>query len=434
MTAIDLIRHKRDGHAYSDEQIEAIVRAVTFDEWPDYQTSALLMAIFLRGLSQTETAALTRAMAHSGEVLSWDDVPGPKVDKHSTGGVGDKTTLVTVPLAAACGVIVPKLSGRGLGHSGGTVDKLESIPGFRTELTVVEKKAILRDIGAVLVGQSGSLAPADKKLYALRDVTATIESVPLIASSVLSKKLAENLDGLVLDVKCGSGAFMPTEERARELAQELTDVGNLSGLPTQVLITSMDAPLGRAVGNALEVIEAIDTLRGDGPLDLRELSVAVAAHMVHLARLADSISDAVKQVTHALDSGAGLEKFRQIVERQGGDPAIVDHPERLPTTPIREPIRATRDGYIVGVNALAIGTAAMRLGAGRVRKEDTIDPAVGIMMVAKPGDRVRMGDPIMEVHVRERASWESIRSRLEAAVDLSENDPTPTLPPLIRAN
>ena len=411
MNATDLIRRKRDGRVLDPAQIKEFVRAVTADDWPDYQTSAMLMAMFLRGLDRDETAVLTREMADSGDVLSWDDVRGPKLDKHSTGGVGDKTTLVVVPLAAACGLVVPKLSGRGLGHTGGTVDKLEAIPGFRTSLSADELKANLRSVGAAIAGQTGVLAPADKKLYALRDVTATVEHIPLIAASILSKKLASNPDALVLDVKCGRGAFMKTEADARALAAELCAIGKLNGLPTVALITAMNAPLGRAVGNALEVREAVETLNGRGPARFRELCLALVAEMTTLAGL--DVDVAAK-----LDSGEGLEKFRQLVEIQGGELS------RLPAAPGKELLTAERDGFVTAIDAEKVGVAAMRLGAGRGRKEDAIDHAVGVVVCAGVGDRVKAGDELFEVHHRDRHGLDEAAALLREACEIGDEEPT----------
>jgi pyrimidine-nucleoside phosphorylase len=330
MRAVDVIRKKRDGLELTPAEIEYFVHGVTAQTWPDYQSSALLMALWLRGMSAEETAALTRAMANSGQQLDLSDIPGPKVDKHSTGGVGDKTSLILAPLAAACGVVVPMMSGRGLGHTGGTLDKLESIPGFRVHLDLQEFKQVLREVGCAMIGQTTAIAPADRILYALRDVTATVESIPLITASIMSKKLAEGIDGLVLDVKSGQGAFMKVRAQARLLADSLVAAGNADGLRTEALLTNMDAPLGFAVGNAVEVEECIATLSGNGPADLEELSVKLAARMVRMAGVKATLEAAEAEVRDALDSGRGLEKFRELIQRQGSDPAIVDDPKRLP--------------------------------------------------------------------------------------------------------
>ena len=399
MRAVDVIRTKRDGGELSAEQLDAFATAAASGGWPDYQLSALLMAIVLKGMTPAETAGLTRAMADSGTRLDLSDVPGPTVGKHSTGGVGDKVTLVAGPLAAACGVVVPKMSGRGLGHSGGTLDKLDSIPGFRTHLTQDEFKAALRDVGLALAGPTADLAPADKRLYHLRDVTGTVESVPLITASILSKKLAEGASGLVLDVKCGRGAFMPTRAAARELADALVRDGTANGLTVAALVTAMDAPLGRAVGNSLEVAEAVEALKGRGPADLAELSVRLATEMVVLGGLADRAGAAAK-VRTALDSGAGLEVFRRCVERQGGDPKVLDDYSRLPTANRTMEVVAPRDGYVSAMDAGAVGQAAVVLGGGRGRHDDEVDPGVGVVCRAKPGDPVKAGQAVYEVVYR----------------------------------
>ncbi|MDO8836417.1 MAG: thymidine phosphorylase, partial [Vicinamibacterales bacterium] len=363
MRAVDVIRKKRDGKALDRQEIDGFVAGTTDGSWPDYQISALLMAIVLRGMSDEETAWLTEAMARSGSRFDLSALRGAKVDKHSTGGVGDKTSLILAPLAAACGVIVPMMSGRGLGHTGGTLDKLEAIPGFRVDLSASDIVKALADVGCVIVGQTRDVAPADRRLYRLRDVTATVESIPLITASIMSKKLAEGTDALILDVKVGRGAFMKSEDEARQLARAMVQAGHLAGVRTEALLTRMDAPLGRAVGNALEVIEAIETLRGQGPRDLTLLSVLLAARMVHAAGLAADHADAERQVRTALESGAGLERFRRMVARQGGDPGVVDEPARLPLAQGRELIRAPRAGYVTGLDAMAVGRAAAALGA-----------------------------------------------------------------------
>jgi pyrimidine-nucleoside phosphorylase len=411
MRAVDVIRKKRDGLALDRTEIEAFVAGATSCSWPDYQTSALLMAIVLRGMSTEETAWLTGAMVRSGEKLDLSDLPGPKVDKHSTGGVGDKTSLVLAPLAAACGVVVPKMSGRGLGHTGGTLDKLESIPGFRVGLSLDQFRAALRAVGCTLVGQTAKIAPADKKLYALRDVTATVESIPLITASIMSKKIAEGIDALVLDVKCGRGAFMKERSDGRRLAELLVAIGRANGVRTEALLTAMEAPLGRGVGNALEVIESIETLKGRGPRDLEQLSVALAGRMLRLGGLAATEAEAEQKVRAALAGGRGVEKFRQIIEQQGGDPHVIDDYARLPTAPRRHIHTADRTGVIAHLDAELIGRATMVLGAGRNRVEETVDPAVGAVVHAKPGDPVRPGQPIVELHHRDD-------ERLGAALEL----------------
>jgi pyrimidine-nucleoside phosphorylase len=429
MRAVDVIRKKRDGGELSPDEIAAFVHAATHGDWPDYQLSALLMAICVRGMTPAETATLTRLMADSGTRIDLSDIPGPKIDKHSTGGVGDKTSLILAPLAAACGVVVPMMSGRGLGHTGGTLDKLESIPGFRVGLGVDEFREALRDVGCAMIGQTADMAPADRKLYALRDVTGTVESIPLITASILSKKLAEGISGLVMDVKCGRGAFMKTREDARALAESLVRVGTANGLKVEVVITAMDAPLGRAVGNALEVVESIETLKGNGPKDLEDLSVLLAAKMVRMAGLAADDSAAEVKVRKALNSGAGLEKLRQIIELQGGDPRVLDDYSRLPDVLHLTRLKANRDGVVTEVGAGAVGVAAMVLGAGRERAEDAVDRAVGVVVRAKPGERVSAGDTVFEVRYRDARKLADALPLLEVAYRLGDT-PTHT-PPLV---
>jgi pyrimidine-nucleoside phosphorylase len=429
MRAVDIIRKKRDGHALTRAEVEAFVAAATAGAWPDYQLAALLMAVVLRGMTDEETSWLTGAMVRSGVRLEWPDLPGPKVDKHSTGGVGDKTSLVLVPLAAACGAIVPKMSGRGLGHSGGTLDKLESIPGFRVGLALDEFRAALASVGCALIGQSREIAPADKVLYVLRDVTATVESIPLITASILSKKIAEGIDGLVLDVKCGRGAFMKTRADAARLAETLVTIGKAQGVRTEALLTAMEVPLGRAVGNSLEVIEALETLKGRGPADLEAVSVRLAAQMLLLAGLVDTEEAADRRVRAALSSGQGLEKFRQVIERQGGDPRVVDDYGRLPSAPERLTVRAERPGYVIDLDAELVGRAAMVLGAGRDRVEDVIDPGVGTIIHAHRGEQVRPGAAILELHYREAGRLDQALALLRRAYAVG--DAPPALQPLV---
>jgi pyrimidine-nucleoside phosphorylase len=400
MRAVEILRKKRDGLTLDGDEIEAFIDGVTSGNWPDYQTSALLMAIVLRGMNAEETAHLTRAMVRSGAKLDWSDLPGPKVDKHSTGGVGDKTSLIVAPLAAACGVIVPMMSGRGLGHTGGTLDKLQAIPGFRVDLTLAEFRTLVQKVGCAMIGQTAEIAPADKILYGLRDVTATVESIPLITASIMSKKIAEGIDALVMDVKCGRGAFMKTPTDARALAESLVATGRGNGVRTEALITAMDAPLGCMVGNALEVREAIDMLRGNGPADLETLSVALAARMVQLAGLASSANDAHVAVRRSLSSGRGLDFFRRMIAAQCGDAGIIEGASRLPTAPQQVLVRADRSGFVTDIHAEKVGVATMLLGAGRNRVEDAIDHAVGARILAKPGDAVKAGHALVEVHYR----------------------------------
>jgi len=423
MRAVDIIMSKRDGRALTRDEIRFFVDGVTKGNLPDYQASALLMAILIRGMDAEETAALTEAMVSSGIRVNLGDIPGTKVDKHSTGGVGDKTSLVLAPLAAACGVPVPMMSGRGLGHTGGTLDKLEAIPGFRVDLSLEEMKAALARTGCAMIGQTAQIAPADKKLYALRDVTGTVESIPLISASIMSKKIAEGIDALVLDVKTGSGAFMKTEADSRRLAESLVAIGNASGVKTEAIITAMDAPLGRAVGNALEVIECLDVLKGGGPQDLVDVSVELAARMLVLGKVADDIAGAETQVRNAIASGAGLERFRQIIEAQGGDPKVVDDYKRLPRVDNRHRVTASRAGFVTALDAELVGRASVALGAGRDRVEDPVDPAVGILVAAKPGDRVIAGDTVLELHYRDRGRLETAAALAARAIVIGDQPP-----------
>ncbi len=425
MRAVDIIMKKRDGSPLTREEIRFFVDGVTSGAWPDYQASSLLMAVVLRGMTVDETAWLTDAMVHSGVKVDLADIPGVKVDKHSTGGVGDKTSLILAPLAAACGVPVPMMSGRGLGHTGGTLDKLEAIPGFRVNLSLDEMKSALRRAGCAMIGQTAQIAPADKKLYALRDVTGTVESIPLISASIMSKKIAEGIDALVLDVKTGSGAFMKTEADSRKLAESLVSIGNASGVKTEAIITDMQTPLGRAVGNALEVIECVDVLKGGGPKDLVEVSVELTARMLVLGKVANDLTAARQKVRDAIDSGAGLERLRQIIEIQGGDPRIVDDYSRLPHVDSRETVTAPRDGFLTRVDAELVGKASVILGAGRDRVEDAVDFAVGLLVLVKPGAALRAGDPVFEVHYRDPARLERARALLMQAMEFGASAPTP---------
>lgn len=411
MRAVDIIRAKRDGDALSREAIQAFVAGVTDGSWPDYQASALLMAIVLKGMNPVETGWLTDAMARSGDRVDLRHIPGIKVGKHSTGGVGDKVSIVLAPVAAACGVTVPKMSGRGLGHTGGTLDKLESIPGFRVALSLEEYVAQLTEIGCCLISQTATIAPADKTLYALRDVTGTVESLPLIAASVMSKKLAEGSNALVLDVKCGRGAFMKRPADARALARSMVTIGSAAGVRTECFITRMDVPLGRAVGNGLEIAECIEVLRGHGPADLIELVVRLGTRMVRLAEKAPTDEAATAMVRQALSSGAALAKFRAMVGKQGGDPRVVDDPSLLPSAALSHVITAPRSGMVTALDALLIGRAAVALGAGRDKKGDDVDLSAGLLLSKKPGDAVTAGEPVMTLHYNDAA-------RLAAALPL----------------
>jgi len=420
MRAVDVIRHKRDGGVLAEGDIRAFVAGVTDGSWQEGQIAALLMAIVLKGMTLDEATILTDAMVRSGETLKWSKLAATPVDKHSTGGVGDKTSLVLAPLAAACGAVVPMMSGRGLGHTGGTLDKLEAIPGFRTRLSADEMRHVLAETGCVLVGQTDEIAPADRRLYALRDVTATVESIPLICASILSKKIAEGIGALVLDVKVGRGAFMKTRQDARTLAEWLTGIAERHGVRTEALLTSMNVPLGRAVGNANEVIEAVETLKGRGPKDLEDLSVRLAARMLVLCGIARDGDDAERRVRWAIASGAGVEKFRAIIQAQGGDPAVVDDYRRLPVAQHREPWTAPRAGFVTKLDAELIGRAAMALGAGRDRADATIDHAVGIEIEAPLGAEVQAGDAVLTLVCDDPARLAAARAVLAEAIELSE--------------
>ena len=429
MRAVDLIRKKRDGQALGPAEIGRMVAGIASGEVPDYQWSALLMAILWRGMDEAETSALTGAMMRSGKVVDLAGIPGRKVDKHSTGGVGDKTSLILAPIAAAVGVLVPMVSGRGLGHTGGTLDKLEAIPGFRVDLDLDRYQAVLADCGLVLIGQTAEIAPADKRLYALRDATATVESIPLISASIMSKKLAEGIDGLVLDVKTGDGAFMKDPDDARTLARTMVAIGRDQGKAMVALITRMDQPLGRAVGNAVEVEESIACLRGGGPADLVDLSIELAAEMVVLARLADGLDDARDRCRRAIADGSALERFRRVVEAQGGDPRAIDDPTRLPQPTKRFELAAPRSGYVRSLAARAIGRATMLLGAGRARVDATIDPAVGLLLRKKVGDHVEEGESLAEVLVGRDGLPDAVRSMISGAFAIG--DEPPAVGPLI---
>jgi pyrimidine-nucleoside phosphorylase len=424
-----IIARKRNGGALDERDIRGLLRAYTDGEVPDYQMSALLMAIFFRGMSPEELAVWADAMLRSGEVLDLSQIPAPKADKHSTGGVGDKVSLVLAPLVAATGVAVPMISGRGLGHTGGTLDKLESIPGFSTMQSLDRFRELVREHGCGLIGQTESIAPADRKLYALRDVTATVECIPLIASSIMSKKLAEGIDALVLDVKVGSGAFMKTADQARLLAQTMIGIGRLSGKQVTALLTDMDQPLGEAIGNALEVRESIDLLRGGGPGRVRELTLRLSAEMLVSVGRTHTHDEAMRLLTHTLDSGAAWAKWLELVEAHGGDPKSQENPDLLPTAPHIAEFTAPEAGWIARLDNEAIGRAGVVLGAGRARKEDEVDPAVGFMWRAPLGARVERGDVVAHIHWRDQARLRAAVELLDAAVSIG--DPVEA-PPLIR--
>jgi len=428
MDALSIIRKKRDGHRLEAAEIDAFISGYTRGELPDYQAAALAMAVFFQGLDAAETADLTNAILHSGRVMDFSDIPLAKVDKHSTGGVGDKTSLIIAPVAAAAGLAVPMISGRGLGHTGGTLDKLESIPGFRTRLTLEEFHEAVRGTGAGMIGQTDELTPADRKLYALRDVTGTVESIPLISASIMSKKLAEGIDALVLDVKVGSGAFMKTRERARELARRMVEIGTACGKRVEALLTAMDQPLGRAVGNALEVVEILEALKGRGPADLMEVSRDLTARMFVLGGLDTDPQWARARFDQAIASGAALRKFAEVIRGQGGDEGVIDDYARLPRAEHEESIVAWEDGYITALEAESVGLAAVRLGAGRERLDSAIDPAVGVVFEKKVGDRVETGERICGIYFNDRARLGEVRAALRSAIRISaEPVPVPQL-------
>jgi pyrimidine-nucleoside phosphorylase len=414
-----LIRRKRNGEELKPDELRAFFEAYAQDRLPDYQMAALLMAVYFRGLSVIELAGLVDTMLDSGAVVDLSSIAGRKIDKHSTGGVGDKVSLILAPLVATLGVTVPMMSGRGLGHTGGTVDKLESIPGFRTELTLQQFRKQLEKIGCALITQTTEIVPLDKKLYALRDVTGTVESVPLIASSIMSKKIAEGIDGLVLDIKRGNGAFLPELDQSLALAQTMIGIGAAHGREVVALLTAMDRPLGHAIGNALEMEEAIFTLRGGGPGDLRELTLALAVEMLKLGRGGEG--DVLrKEAEAALDDGRALEHMRRIIEAQDGNPAVLDDPALLPQATIRKTIKATRAGVVESMDVRAIGEAAVGLGAGRSSLESVIDPAVGFHITLKPGDAVDRGDAIATVFAGSAEQAEIAVTRLERAIRIGE--------------
>mgnify|MGYP001043801124 FL=1 len=418
MRMVDIIIKKRNGEKLTKKEIEFFVHGFTEGQIPDYQASSLFMAVLFQGMDKEEISWLTDAMLHSGDTIDLSMIEGIKVDKHSTGGVGDKTSLVLGPLVASCGVKLAKMSGRGLGHTGGTLDKLESIPGLSI---AVEKDRFVdqvNKIGIAIVGQTGSLVPADKKMYALRDVTGTVESIPLIASSIMSKKLASGSDAILLDVKFGSGAFMKTLDQARELAHTMVDIGDHLRRDTRAIITDMNEPLGMAIGNSLEVIEAIETLKGEGPADLVELCTKAGAMMLMQAKKVASIEEGTAMIEEKIASGAGLDKLAQLVKAQGGDESYVYHPEKFPKAAHEIEVRADQDGYVQEINALEIGEAAMKLGAGRATKEDAIDPAAGILLSKKVGDKVARGELLCRAYT-DKANAEEVLDEIRKSFRLS---------------
>ena len=422
MRMFDIIRKKRDGLALSEKEIQWFIDSYVKGEIPDYQASALCMAIYFRGMNVEETTALTFAIRDSGDKLKFNNINGLRVDKHSTGGVGDKTSLVVTPIVATLGVKVAKMSGRGLGHTGGTVDKLEAIPGFKTDLPTEEFEDIVNRVGIAIVGQNATLAPADKLLYALRDVTATVDSLPLIVSSIMSKKLAADDDCVVLDVKTGSGSFMKTKEQSRELAEWMVAIGKAAGKRMRALITDMDRPLGHAIGNSLEVVEAIETLMGNGPEDLTELSVALASHMLVISDRG-SYEECEKNVRRVIASGEALMTFANMVEAQGGNKEWILHPELFRKAPYELEVKAEASGYITGVNTEGYGTASLLLGAGRNTKEDKIDFAAGISLVKKTGDKVEKGDVIAVLYTSDESRLEAAAKRLIDATFIGDTKP-----------
>jgi pyrimidine-nucleoside phosphorylase len=419
--AIDVIRKKRDGGELSSAEIESLVSAYTHDQIPDYQVSAWLMAVVLRGMTRAETAALTDAMLRSGEVLDLSSLVAKKVDKHSTGGVGDKTSLVLAPLAAAAGVAVPMISGRGLGHTGGTLDKLEAIPGFNVNLSVTEFRRVLETCGCAMIGQTAEIAPADRKLYALRDVTGTVESPYLICASIMSKKLAEGIDSLVLDVKTGSGAFMKDEKDAVFLAELMVETGERMGKQVVALITDMNQPLGNKIGNALEVVEVIEILRGEGPEDLKQLCLELAGWMLKLGGVATNVEEGKEQSEKLIESGEALDRFRRMVELQGGDVRAIDHPAKLPKAQHTMTVDSPCDGRVASMQCEQIGTACVILGGGRERKEDSVDPSVGIVLHKKIGVAVTRGEAIATIHYNSEDRATRARQLLESSIEISDS-------------
>ncbi|HDR7375295.1 MULTISPECIES: pyrimidine-nucleoside phosphorylase [Bacillus] len=427
MRMVDLIAKKRDGQALTTEEINFIVEGYTNGDIPDYQVSSLAMAIFFQDMNDQERADLTMAMVNSGDTIDLSAIEGVKVDKHSTGGVGDTTTLVLGPLVAALGVPVAKMSGRGLGHTGGTIDKLEAVPGFHVEIENDEFMHLVNENKIAVIGQSGNLTPADKKLYALRDVTATVNSIPLIASSIMSKKIAAGADAIVLDVKTGAGAFMKTDEDAKRLAEAMVRIGNNVGRNTMAVISDMSQPLGEAIGNALEVQEAIDTLQGKGPKDLEELCLTLGSQMVYLAGQASSLEDAREKLIEVMNNGKALESFKTFLSAQGGDASVVDDPSKLPQAQFKIEVEAKEDGYVSEIVADEIGTAAMLLGAGRATKESEIDLAVGLMLRKKVGDSVKKGDSLVTIYAN-RENVEDVKAKIYENMKISkEHVDAPTL-------
>jgi len=418
IAAREIIQKKRDRQTLTSDEIRTLIRGYVSSEIADYHMAAWLMAVYLNGMKIEETLALTREMRDSGRGLDLSSIKTGKVDKHSTGGVGDKTSMIVAPIAAACGVTVPMITGRALGHTGGTLDKLESIPGFDPRPSPAKALAILRATGAVIMGQTDDLAPADRRMYALRDVTATVESIPLITASILSKKLAEGIDGVVLDVKTGCGAFMPTMEQARNLARSIVDVGRLMKTKVVVIITDMEQPLGRAIGNALEIRECIEFLNGNAPEDLETVSLALAARMIRLGGCAKSIHQATRMAYESVSSGDAAGKFREIIQSQGGDPRVMDNPDLLPRAPFVENFRSRSNGFVTRCDARLLGLASNELGAGRNRVDDVIHPAVGLYLERKTGDAVKRGDVLCQIHWNDETRLKNAMPLIESAFEV----------------
>jgi len=431
MRTVDLIRKKRDSGELSREEINFLVSGYTRGDIPDYQMAAWLMAVWIRGMNRSELAALTEVMLHSGEVLNHSEIPGKKVDKHSTGGIGDKTSLILAPVVAAGGLTVPMISGRGLGHTGGTLDKLEAIPGFNVNLSLGEFRRVLRQCGMGLIGQTAEIAPADKKIYALRDVTSTVENIGLICASIMSKKLAEGIDALVLDVKTGSGAFMKKEEDSIRLAEVMVETGQRMGKKVVALITGMDQPLGRMAGHSNEVGESIEILRGRGPTDLRDLSLDLSAWMFYLGERTKTVEEGRRLAETMIASGQALEKFRQGIRLQGGDERLIDEPERLPIARLNFHVTSSASGFITGTNCEGFGIALAMLGGGREKKEDKIDHGVGLEFHKRIGDRVEIGEPLATIHYNSDAKLAEAKALIACSYFIGEKAPQEK-PPLVR--
>jgi pyrimidine-nucleoside phosphorylase len=425
MTANELIRKKRDGASLSSGELQFMIDGFVKGKIPEYQMSAFLMATYFRGMTSEETREFTRLMLHSGAVIDLSKIPGVKVDKHSTGGVGDKISLPLAPIVAACGVDVPMISGRGLGHTGGTLDKLESIPGFSTSLSIGEYKKVIAEVGAVMIGQTKEIAPADKRMYALRDVTATVESIPLIAGSIMSKKLAEGIDALVLDVKTGRGAFMPTYERAAELATALVGIGNSFGKKTIGFITAMNQPLGYMIGNWLEVVESVECLRGKNVPDVMELTYVLGGAMVMLGKKAQSLTEGMERCREVVNNGKAYEKFIQLVKRQGGDVSFIEHLEKYPRSKYSGEIKSSQSGFVAGIDSLELGLTGIELGAGRTKIDDVIDPKAGITLTKKVGDAVSAGDTLAIFYTDNKSVVDPASERIKGAFAVGSSKPDP---------